>query len=1151
MKYIISSDWDITEKRIPILEGPIDEISKLVISTKADAFILAGDLFGQFSPKTVAFVRSVLKKIGLLGEIPILLLVGNHDRVIGIDRLTALFSGDYEVFYQPGTWTAPDGTQLAFLPAPDRAEIGTALLAQGPRERDATISDILRAVLINLEAGVVAPIEEVPIIFHATVNSTVFNGSVLSEGLTWTIDAGQLASWGAAIGGHIHTPSDFSSEIVIPGRELPTQIVYTGTIAHDRHGKKAEDFRVIFLQVDRGKSPKVLSFPIKRSSLPLEFTIGEEQLLRLVKEDLATMIVSMLEEAGASNEDNIDLKLRLRLQRAALDIFPKDEHIKKDLIDLGYYITSLIVKREEIGTEKDELEGRDLHGLKFSDLLFAWGEASGIEKEQTKKAVGLLETLEDVPSWIVEGNLGVRLISTKLVNFRQWEDATIPWEDLEGTTAVIGDNEVGKTNFIEAPLFAWYKKTPRTEGQAVGLRYELQNGADKGHVEHVWESGGIRYMVRRAMERAKSGEVSCKSELFKVFNPDFDVPGALNAIATGNDVDKKISEIVGPYDFVCSTFYGTAMQIDKLLDATPAKNHEILIEALSLRRFEALRERCRRQRSSLETEMEKGAAVIEELEGQLVIRREELIDLNEGAATADELAQLENLAEIKERAALIAGDLEKQLREAAYDIKQKRKRLDPIEERLDSIARKLIELSEMENPGDRPEQIDPKKIESLGEQIQAEKDHLELTEKVGEDKRIRIIEIEHEIKNEKQSLVKGEKEIDRLEGEIDSLSKTTRPRAPCMGPPGSFAGQELWHECVAWKAYSFEGDLIRLREKISETTTENFDLIEKIKELMDALGRVVGCFNEHSIAATDLKGGISTLEKQLQELKEKDAHFEIWTAKSQAYKTISPQEFELGIEKKKLKEELASIPLVHVSLEAAKRVSEAEGHLKKLWDELKDYESKISSGERSIALVNEKKKQIRGAHDRILEIKSEQSSSRGEMLNWSTLESAFHATGIPYMLIKRVVPAYQEEVNRLLAGSHLSVKINLGREIGTGGEKKIVDEIYVTYSDLRGTFPLKIASGEQRSSLGLALRAGLAKVGSEFWGRIPEIFVQDEGFGAFHNDRLPLAADLIRRISSQFKRFVFITHKDGLAENADNVIIVKATASGSPEITRQ
>ena len=83
-------------------------------------------------------------------------------------------------------------------------------------------------------------------------------------------------------------------------------------------------------------------------------------------------------------------------------------------------------------------------------------------------------------------------------------------------------------------------------------------------------------------------------------------------------------------------------------------------------------------------------------------------------------------------------------------------------------------------------------------------------------------------------------------------------------------------------------------------------------------------------------------------------------------------------------------------------------------------------------------------------------------------------------------------------------------------------------------------------AVGLPLRASLAKVGAEFWGNIPEIFVQDEGWGAFHGSKVAMGLEMIRKISVGFQSFIFITHKDEMAEAADQVLEVRIDETESP-----
>jgi DNA repair exonuclease SbcCD ATPase subunit len=67
----------------------------------------------------------------------------------------------------------------------------------------------------------------------------------------------------------------------------------------------------------------------------------------------------------------------------------------------------------------------------------------------------------------------------------------------------------------------------------------------------------------------------------------------------------------------------------------------------------------------------------------------------------------------------------------------------------------------------------------------------------------------------------------------------------------------------------------------------------------------------------------------------------------------------------------------------------------------------------------------------------------------------------------------------------------------------------------------------------MALRAAMAAVGARFWGAVPEIYVQDEGFERFNTKRHDIARELISSLAERFTRFVYITHVDSLGDSAD------------------
>ena len=69
--------------------------------------------------------------------------------------------------------------------------------------------------------------------------------------------------------------------------------------------------------------------------------------------------------------------------------------------------------------------------------------------------------------------------------------------------------------------------------------------------------------------------------------------------------------------------------------------------------------------------------------------------------------------------------------------------------------------------------------------------------------------------------------------------------------------------------------------------------------------------------------------------------------------------------------------------------------------------------------------------------------------------------------------------------------------------------------------------------LSIVLSAALSITGSAFWGAVPELYIQDEGWGTLDEAHLEIARELITRIAGRFTRFVYITHTASLAQSAD------------------
>jgi hypothetical protein len=148
MKLFIFSDPELTRERIPIAQIILEDLASKMGPNDKLAF--TGDMFREFNAATAYFAANIIERMDPLAW----LLVGNHDREIGQDRIQALWAGR-----GPSVFSAPecfclDGVWYAFLPAPDRAAFGVSRGAEGKRARDAALSTALEAALIALETQI-------------------------------------------------------------------------------------------------------------------------------------------------------------------------------------------------------------------------------------------------------------------------------------------------------------------------------------------------------------------------------------------------------------------------------------------------------------------------------------------------------------------------------------------------------------------------------------------------------------------------------------------------------------------------------------------------------------------------------------------------------------------------------------------------------------------------------------------------------------------------------------------------------------------------------------------------------------------------------------------------------------------------------------
>jgi DNA repair exonuclease SbcCD ATPase subunit len=1084
--------------------------------------ILGGDLFREYTPATVEFISDFVRSLRYL-DLEVILLVGNHDREIGTDKLTATFEG-WDLLIHIVEKPAILGN-LALLPAPDRAAFGATREAEGPKKRDAALSDALDASLKYL-IQLTTSQKNSALIYHASLDAALFGGKKIASGMTWTVPATEVARWGMGIGFHIHSPEDY------PAERFGTEIHTIGAPVPDTFGVSGETFRVGILEVG-DHAPRFESVDLPRVVQRIEIDIsrdGEriviaagEYFIPDISNPAEPLALCLSETCDISIGDRIILKINASLPEADLAMLPPEDDIRVGLEAEGLNVSGLILRRIPVNMVKSRLdEAAKGRGLSPGELLRKWADVSEYEDTKTLEiAASLLDGEEAFEDWNSAGLSGFEPLKTTVHNFRQYEDASIDWTDLSGRVAITGVNASGKSNIAKATIFGLYKRTPSSPG----LDDELRRETSEGFVDVVFKAGGLRYNVRRVLERNSKGRVSCKSELFIMSEMlESDVrPVCENA----RDIDKKIAELVGGYDFVVSTFFASEAQIDALVQATPSEWRKHIISALSLETFEKFREISGRRARELSTRAgknEAAAAELEELQGARHARLEELEDrevlaerrgLIEGEITGLETLRQEAIEKDAEDKAALAG-IEEQLAEAQKTA-DKRLALEGNHKRAETALSALPAL------GEEPPEVEPL---SLPDQRPARDVEVAKAKRESAGKAVDRMQLEGE--SLKRRIKDCEKTIERKEREYESIKKTQRekPKVPCQ-----ISLSEDALKCPAFISWTNGEAADALLGDIALAKDETRKLVDKLADIYTPLIEARDDFAAAELALQKAEGILEERGKQEREHLTAQKERNDWeTAKYQREKAIDNLASAAA--------ELKAAEKASGQIDALKKMKEAidttrlenkmasnkiEANISEKRNALRDIEMRIQTIE---SLISD----IASLGERLEILRKDIRALRGEESGWVLLEKAFHSTGIPFLLLEEALPAIAEQTNRLLACTDLSVSINSVRENKDGAKK---DDIEVRYLDPRGDFPLCVASGAQEKLLGIPLRFALAKVGGDFWGTPPRIFVQDEGFGAFHPDRYDQVRQIISRIAEEFGMFLYITHVTELTEDAD------------------
>jgi DNA repair exonuclease SbcCD ATPase subunit len=144
--------------------------------------------------------------------------------------------------------------------------------------------------------------------------------------------------------------------------------------------------------------------------------------------------------------------------------------------------------------------------------------------------------------------------------------------------------------------------------------------------------------------------------------------------------------------------------------------------------------------------------------------------------------------------------------------------------------------------------------------------------------------------------------------------------------------------------------------------------------------------------------------------------------------------------------------------------------------------------------------------------------------------------GVPYMLLKKILPVIEDEVNSIL-NQIVEFYVTLEAD-----DKNI--NCYIHYND-EMNWPVELASGMERFMISVAMRAALINVSSL---PRPNFIAIDEGFGVLDSDKISSVGLLFDFLKTQFDFILCISHLDAMKDLADSLIHINKNTKGFSEI---
>ena len=1153
-----TADWHLFEQNmdqvLPALRHFVDQVRL----HKPHAVVIAGDLGvkrGFLTPTEVYHLRTAILDIAEICDEVI--IPGNHDATNKWDRMNTvggLLGRDMNSSFDSRIHIANkyevidlvlNGEAVRFYCLPHPSKYFYMAQAQDvpASELDAAMTKAMQDVMLGISADM-KTYTGIPIMVgHGTVSGAVAgNEMVMTAENDLAIDRAWLPEQAKAIMyGHIHRPQEVGAA------------VYCGPLAPLTFGE--EKITPVYADWTIGEetSYKFVEIPVEHQLLtidiPAEEFAGDNEAVSIHANVARVLSTHDLVNAIVRVRVNIPEDLKSMVNRL---------EIENTLESMGTHEHRVLIETiTAIKVRADEIEGELTHPA----LISLWG---SLDENRSKYLPELLKLDTEIEALIPKDNLHLlngidyEIVNMRATNFKPLVEVDINFADLGSVVAIIGPNFAGKSQVAEIERFVFWKKLRSASNLSVVVR----NGEKEATAEITFIAQGKTFKCTRSVKLTGKGIGKGSLSLMVQSERGWEPYNS----GTGRDTEQEIIVLVGTYDMYRATRFGSQREIDLLCDMLPSALTDTLQEAVGIVAFDIKKEIAKSQKDQTERDNAAGFAEIDKLKNEIVTRgnseahlaslkankdqitleitsyetqqkeaERELTEINANHSLQESLTKqisgfntditdLEgrqaNLANLLSRADSINAGVERQ-----RQLKADYEAAVTLQAELNGYAKTLIE----ETTGARNEQARiNSEVATLTSRIDTLTNQIEL------------------------HMVNHNNAIENKKGQIETLKQSGGlvSEVPCSGTDMNDTCSLLGNAREAVKtAARLQEELDNMKEP--DLTEERTELQAKTKERSDL--REAALKWESTITTAKAKHDnavngriLPDVEGLKLSLSTEDAHG--WESMKQEIIVSEAQKEENETRLESLRAQRAGVQadLDKIKSDPA-RINDLNTQVREYGNQVRakrqsydDCVRQIGNVEATLARMDETQKEITRMEENMA----------GAILKLNVLTlyiAAFSRDGIPYLLLERALPRFEEYANDFLCidsgfPSTPRVSINAQKETQKGDAR---EQVEISFFDDRGEHPLGEASGFQRVAIGYALRASMAKINADATGTKIKHCIFDEGWGAFDQPNIQLARQMIFKLSQWAGRFFYITHVPVLQQSAESVIRVEPIDGGA------